>query len=333
MSKPFARHALVLLFLLLVPLDASAFPYSRVFVLGDSLSDNGNAAIATVAAGGTLAVPPYASVPATPYALSGRLSNGPVWVEYLASDLGNSLAPSLLGGTDFAFGGARIAQASGVPIPALQTQYLRLLAAVGTPLPADALYVVWGGSNDTRDAVVALNSSLLQTAVDGLDGIIRGLAAAGATNFLVPKVPDLGLTPEVRAGGSAAQSLATAFSALFNSELSAAIGEILTDLSGLTIDTLDVFSLLQDVVGPPATAGFTDATTPCLNFGVSGPGAYCSDPGTHFFWDAIHPTTAGHAVIADAALAQVPVPATVFLVALGLLAGLSRRARWAIRSP
>ena len=54
--------------------------FSALVVLGDSLSDNGNA---------------------------GRFSNGPVWVEHLAEALGLELRPSRLGGTNHAVGGAR----------------------------------------------------------------------------------------------------------------------------------------------------------------------------------------------------------------------------------
>ena len=58
----------------------SAPSFSGLVVLGDSLSDNGNA---------------------------GRFSNGPVWVEHLAEWLGLELRPSRLGGTNHAVGGAR----------------------------------------------------------------------------------------------------------------------------------------------------------------------------------------------------------------------------------
>jgi phospholipase/lecithinase/hemolysin len=55
---------------------AASVPFSRIVVFGDSLSDTGNFYHLT---GGQL--------PPTPYA-NGRFSNGPLWVEYLADDLG-----------------------------------------------------------------------------------------------------------------------------------------------------------------------------------------------------------------------------------------------------
>ena len=59
---------------------ASPFGYSGLVVFGDSLSDSGNA---------------------------GRYSNGPVWVERIATRIGAELRPSEEGGANFAVGGAR----------------------------------------------------------------------------------------------------------------------------------------------------------------------------------------------------------------------------------
>ncbi len=58
---------------------AGGQPFSRIVVLGDSLSDTGNF---HQASGG---IPPY---------FNGRFSNGRVWVEYLAENLGLELDPS-----------------------------------------------------------------------------------------------------------------------------------------------------------------------------------------------------------------------------------------------
>lgn len=76
--------------------DAEAQAFSELIVFGDSVSDTGNWWV-----GGT---PP-------PQFVGGRFSNGPVWVEELASqfDLPTPL-PSEAGGTNYAWGGARTGQ-------------------------------------------------------------------------------------------------------------------------------------------------------------------------------------------------------------------------------
>ena len=73
----------------------SAQAYSAIYAFGDSLSDVGNV---FTALGGSL--------PANPY-VNGQFSNGPVWVQDLANIAKLSpLTPSILGGTDYAWGDA-----------------------------------------------------------------------------------------------------------------------------------------------------------------------------------------------------------------------------------
>src|SRR4051794_7179211 len=79
---------------------ALASPYTGLVVLGDSLSDQGNLFAATTVLGPT-------PQPAPDHYYLGRFSNGPVYTERLAQDLGVSITNSLAGGTNFAFGGAR----------------------------------------------------------------------------------------------------------------------------------------------------------------------------------------------------------------------------------
>lgn len=71
-------RALAVVGLLALPLAAQAgsMPFSRIVAFGDSLSDIGNFYRLT---GGVLPPPPYDN---------GRFSNGPLWIEYLADDLG-----------------------------------------------------------------------------------------------------------------------------------------------------------------------------------------------------------------------------------------------------
>jgi phospholipase/lecithinase/hemolysin len=86
--------------------DASAF--TKMVVLGDSLSDGGNRFYRD---GGLVSSPPFETVPDYAYdraPLPGNFTNGRAAAEYLAQSLGLELLPSWGpgGGTNFAFGGA-----------------------------------------------------------------------------------------------------------------------------------------------------------------------------------------------------------------------------------
>ena len=75
--------------LLAGPISGWAGGVDALYAFGDSLSDVGNIFAATGGVG-----------PGAPYA-NGQFSNGPVWVQDLAGDLGLApLKPSLAGGTD-----------------------------------------------------------------------------------------------------------------------------------------------------------------------------------------------------------------------------------------
>ncbi len=72
---------------------AGSPPYTAIYSFGDSLSDVGNVYLAT-------------GQPASPY-VNGQYSNGPVWVQDLATKMGlPALTPSSVGGNDYAWGGA-----------------------------------------------------------------------------------------------------------------------------------------------------------------------------------------------------------------------------------
>jgi outer membrane lipase/esterase len=73
--------------------QATTPSYDALYVFGDSYCDVGNLFLAT---GGAEAAPPY---------YNGRFSNGPIWLDHVAGFLGVPLQPSLLKGTDYAFGG------------------------------------------------------------------------------------------------------------------------------------------------------------------------------------------------------------------------------------
>jgi phospholipase/lecithinase/hemolysin len=196
----------------------------------------------------------------------------------------------------------------------------------------NALYTIWIGSNDLTD--IPASSTPTQAATDiatiaaNIDTTIGTLAGLGAKNFLIVTVPDLGKTPAALAAGSVAVATGTALSSSLDSTLVGGSGPIpslanLATLDGLNLKVLNAFSLLDAVVTNPSPYNLKDVTDQCL-VGTT----VCANPNQYLFWDDIHPTAAGHAIVANAALALVtPEPASVWLTGLGFagLCLLSRR--------
>ena len=254
-----------------VAAPASNVAVSNVVVFGDSLSDAGNA---------------------TP----GTFSNGAVWVERLAEKLGRPLTAASKGGTNFAVGGAR---PTGARIPSLRQQADAYLRTHGRRADAGALYIVYGGGNDLRAVVEAPDPRpVIARATETVASIIADLAKAGAREFLVPNMPDLGRVPEIRRYGPNAVQIATMASVSYNQTLARSLDEVERRLP-IRLHRLDVWTLLQEVLADPKAAGFINVTEPCI---ARGP---CRDPDRFLFWDSVHPTAAAHARLAEAALGTI----------------------------
>jgi cholinesterase len=238
---------------------------AALVVFGDSLSDTGNA---------------------------GRFSNGPVWVERIAQRTGARLRPSGEGGTNHAVGGAG---ARGGPND-LRAQVDDFLSARRGRADPAALYVVYGGGNDLLAAVyTADGDAVARSAADAIGGVVADLASAGARHVLVPNLPDIGITPALRALGPAAAAEARELSRAYNKALELALGRVEAE-HPVRIARLDVFSLADRVIADPAASGFRNVTDPCRD------AQSCEGM---LFWDHVHPTALAHARLAEAALAAV----------------------------
>lgn len=339
--RQFAAAALLAVGTLSGQLAAAASPsFSDVYFFGDSLSDTGNtqALFANIPPPfGPIAVPNPAD---GPYA-GGRFSNGPVWTEFLATGLGfaNAAMPLHLGGNNYAYGGARSGglPSGSSPIPSLTYQTQTLWGGSTPMADANALYVVVAGGNDMRDARTvapgtdALNRGYRQLAADAAIANLKSslglLAQRGAKNVLVSNLPDLGATPEavflefgipgVMPGTPGIVAASTDATGRFNGLMPQLLSYGAS--VGLTVSFLDMAGAVAAVRANPAAYGITNINLPCAGFAGS-LGASC-DVST--FSDALHPSSRGHEIIADAAflalgVTPVPEPQTIALMLAGL---------------
>ena len=302
-----------------LPAFAATPPYSAIYSFGDSLSDVGNIFLAT-----PIADPPTPHQPVWPYS-EGRFSNGAVWVQDLSVGLGmGPVTPSLLGGNDYAFGGAttgttkNVHAATPIDLPDQVGAFQAYLSAHPTAQPSTALFTLSIGANDIFALLKALASeppvvdptSVIDEAAANLAAAVGQLQLDGAKHLVLFDVPNLGLTPAFNStllGSETATGLAAEFNAQVQADL------VPAETSGLKIYDLNAFDKIGEAVA--GAYGFANVTDPCwtgtLSGGISS-GTLCSDTlagqDQYLFWDDVHPTAGGHLLVANDALEQLGFP-------------------------
>ena len=310
---------------------AEAFQvYDSIWVLGDSLSDDGN--LFRNCTGGT-------EPPADLGYREGRFSDGELWVEHLAANSGLDT-----GDADeyanFAYGGAYaslfnrgipvdnsepvtcsgetgvLAQAaeasvSGIGKEGLVTllvganDYFAWLQAGDPSIRAPMRCMEEGISpfdedGDVSPAQVAACTALV---VGDIADAISQIHAGGVRHFIVGNLPHLGDTPGGRGQGEAAASLLNGITDAHNAALAVAVEELRSRLDDVRITLLDLSTLFSALLENPGDYGFVNTTVPCLAPGSAGgrvaTGACVegSSNGTLFF-DSIHPTARAHELTA-----------------------------------
>ncbi|HEX6974613.1 MAG TPA: SGNH/GDSL hydrolase family protein [Vicinamibacterales bacterium] len=281
--------------------------FSGIVVFGTSLSDPGNAFVLV----GDQSTPPDFMlnpllIPNAPYAKGGHhFSNGATWIEQYARaiGLGDSVKAALAttdpAVTNYAVGAAR-SYNDGSNFNLTQQVDAFLLRAGGVA-PSQALYVIEMGGNDVRDAFALYAAGgnggpVLSQALGSIASNIQRLYAAGAREFLVWSAPNIALTPAIRSLGPAAGGLATQVTVGFNASLSQVLAQLTLALPGATFSRLDAYALLGAIVADPSAFDLTNVTTACITPSVAP--FNCKQPVDFLFWDGIHPTKAGHAILA-----------------------------------
>jgi phospholipase/lecithinase/hemolysin len=329
---------------------ASAGTFSQLVVFGDSLSDAGNAAAITAN-----------NFPPSPFPYAGPASNGPTAAQYLAQRFGvpvelgwpvttatsNNFA--VLGGLNGVGNynvqignppglGAVFPTIAGTGIGQQIARYQSQHPVV--PDAAHTLFMVWGGPNNAFLAVESPGASLasisqaMTLALADLMADIQQLAAMGAAHILVPKMPDLGLTPEALAAGPGAQAVLSLVTQGYNlgiDQLLAGLDAALSPL-GVALYDFDTPAFFADITANAAGYGFTNTTQSCFNpkaspLDFTGVLGGCAG---YLYFDNVHPSTAAHALLANAFAARVPEPAGWALVLASLAALALVRSRRAV---
>ncbi len=292
---------------------ADPLPVNQIVAFGDSLTDTGNASIAT------LGVEPgsgyaYRSIPGVPFQV-GEFTNPPapggpsgLWIDQFAANAGLPdpqpfLAPGA--GTNFAVAGADTGSGLGNVTFQLDTYLLGK-----TSVPSTSLYSFWAGAND----LIAGNNPV--TAANSLEANIATLAGEGGKYFLWLNLPDLGNTPRGQASGQAAAL--NAASAAFDAQLATDSQTLDHEYPGIVLVDVNIETLFNDIIGDPGKYGFTGLVEP--------QGADLN--GYAFSFDGLHPTSYADQFIADLALTDfqaaitpssgVPEPANIALLLIGL---------------
>jgi outer membrane lipase/esterase len=293
--------------LAVLAVPARAGVISSVVAFGDRLIDDGN----------TTLMPSRPPQPPAPYA-GGRYTNGPTPTEVLATRLGVPLHSYAIGGAQSGVGNidVPVADCSAGPsayCTGVQSQLGQFLA--GGTVDPHALYVVMGGSNDFLALLASADpfgqfDSVASDVVNNLLGAVATLHGAGARQFLLPLLPDIGAAPAV------ADPTVSAAMRPVNAALSQAYMSLYALLGdpGLRFILFDTYAAQQALM--PAFDNSADA---CLQPAL---GTVCDDPDRFFFWDDLHPTAAVSARLGDQLVQLVPEPGmlALLLAAMPLLA-------------
>lgn len=248
----------------------SIYGYTPIslIVFGDSLSDIGNV---------------------------DRYTNGAIWLEVLAEKCQlPSLECSKLGGSNFAYGGAKSGNNEDPEILDIGNQIQAYLNLHENKADPNTLYVIWVGGND----FLAKRNPL--DLIANIRHHMEVLAHAGARKFLVPNLPSLTHAPR---GQELVQSIVSSLLKhgpksfenalnvlvnrflyiainLYNVKLKGMLSQI-ERTKGIQVYYLDTFNLFNQMFKNLKNFGFNEKA--------------------ELFYDPLHPSAKAHAVIGEAA--------------------------------
>lgn len=323
-------------------------PVSRMVVFGDSLSDAGNLKRRLL----VFPRPPY---------WQGRFSNGPNWTDYLHDRTGIAVENQ-------AYGGAVAVKHDDAPVEGViaaveqkgqffltgsvrrqVSDYLERDLHGGTVRkPREVVFVIWAGSIDymmkepfSGDIATLLDNpkgqagyqAVVRTVVESIAEQVGRLHAAGARQFVIVNLPDIGKSPIVvqnksyqparRPKSEAERRLLLArklseLSKYHNDQLAQAVATLTRALPDVKIVHVDMAAFMSQVLANRAGTTRFDygyALRPrevevapgrrfqdrCYTGGYLGstdPATVCAEAHNALFWDVVHPTSYAHCWLA-----------------------------------
>jgi phospholipase/lecithinase/hemolysin len=197
----------------------------------------------------------------------GRFTDGRNWVDYFPADAGRfgvqiSAVSAYFqdqtndNATDFAVGGATSGAHNGLD-PALNKSFpdeiTAYLGSLGTnSRPSEDLCVIWIGANDFSAGI-----NPFQTVSNIKDQIAR-LSGAGVKNFVAITIPDISLTPQVKAQGTEAVFAAKQFVFTANLDMQVELPRFAMQHQ-INITVVEINAIFYPIVFEPALFGFTNS--------------------------------------------------------------------------
>lgn len=203
----------------------------------------------------------------------------------------------------------------------LVTQVDRHLALASNRFSGDELVTVLAGGNDLFMNLATFNATVsgggdantagaaavtaMGTAGAELAALVRTkIVANGGGRVVVLSMPDVSKTPFGLSLGAASAPLLQQMAGAFNTQL----GNGLAGVQGVLV--IDGYGLSQAIAATPANYGLTNVTTPVCSAAAQLGSLSCSAatlvPGADLarsqYADTVHPTPAGHRIIADSVI-------------------------------
>ncbi|XP_058088696.1 GDSL esterase/lipase At5g03610-like [Magnolia sinica] len=303
--------------------------FQKLFVFGDSYADTGNT---WKFISKSWKVPYGITFPGKP---TGRFSNGRVLTDYLASFIGirsplpyrwKNIGPKPLRyGMNFAYGGTGVFDTM-VPFPNMTTQIdlFQQLIEQGVYTKRDLKHSMAHVSVAGNDYItyLARNGSMsgildfIESLVNQLRLDVKRIMDIGVKKISVTGLEPVGCLPDITEPSSHKQciDMYNTAAGVHNSLLKSAVVELNQNASRPTVVILDLYKAFMSILQSSENQAkwkFENVLMPCCkgvkngyscgNVDENGTKMYtvCERPDSAFFWDGVHPTQMGWAIVSS----------------------------------